>query len=230
MKKGSHHTIESLEKIREGTLGKPKPKPSGFRTSTTFGNLPIEKHKEISKRGRAKSSGFKGKHHKEDSNQRNREKHLGISFSGWTKSDESKRKQSQTRLQKFRDGTLTIWNKGIPPTEIALKNWLRSCGLKPNKKETKLNNLLTSNLPNEYQINVRADVMTLGGKIPDFVNVNGKKKLIELYGDFWHKNNDPEDRINYFKQFGWDTLVIWEHELDEPNILAKITNFTDKEG
>ena len=49
------------------------------------------------------------------------------------------------------------------------------------------------------------------------MNVNGKKLLIELYGDYWHKGQDPQDRINLFKRYGWDTLVIWEHELKNIN-------------
>ena len=68
--------------------------------------------------------------------------------------------------------------------------------------------------------------MILSGKIPDFVNVNGKKKLIELYGDYWHRNDNPQDRINLFKKFGWDTLVVWEKELkDEILLKEKILEF-----
>ena len=58
--------------------------------------------------------------------------------------------------------------------------------------------------------------MVLGGKIPDWVNVNGKKRVIELYGNYFHnpkyfpEKQTPEDRINYFKQFGYDTLIIWQ--------------------
>jgi len=53
------------------------------------------------------------------------------------------------------------------------------------------------------------------GKNPDFVNVNGKNKLIELFGDYWHRNDIPQKKINHFKKYGFDTLVIWEHELSE---------------
>ena len=65
--------------------------------------------------------------------------------------------------------------------------------------------------------------MTIDGKVPDFVNVNGQKKLIELFGDYWHsakmvsqkRIQTESERIGYFKQFGWSALVIWEHELED---------------
>jgi G:T-mismatch repair DNA endonuclease (very short patch repair protein) len=37
----------------------------------------------------------------------------------------------------------------------------------------------------------------------------------ELYGDYWHKGQNPQDRIDMFKPFGFDTLVIWEKELKD---------------
>jgi len=44
------------------------------------------------------------------------------------------------------------------------------------------------------------------------MNINGQKKLIELYGDYWHKGQNPQKRINYFKKYGFKTLIIWEKE------------------
>ena len=52
-----------------------------------------------------------------------------------------------------------------------------------------------------------------------------RKKLIELFGDYWHSKErtgiEPKEherkRIEHFKQFGFDTLIIWEHELKDLN-------------
>jgi len=89
----------------------------------------------------------------------------------------------------------------------------------PNKKEILLNNLLQElSLPYRYVGNGQ---FILGGKCPDFLNVNGQKKLIELFGDYWHKGENPQVRIDYFKQYGFDTLVIWECELTEPSKLEE---------
>jgi hypothetical protein len=97
--------------------------------------------------------------------------------------------------------------------------------LKPNKIENILNNILQKYFPNEYKY-VGDFTFTLGRKCPDFMNINGQKKLIELFGDYWHRNDDPQNRINHFKQYGFDTLIIWEHELKNENILiSKLKEF-----
>lgn len=95
----------------------------------------------------------------------------------------------------------------------------------PNKAELRVKALLNKLFPNEYKF-VGNGEFILGGKCPDFMNINGQKKLIELFGDYWHRNDNPEDRINYFKRFGFDTLVLWEHELEDYNkIVSKIEEF-----
>lgn len=102
-----------------------------------------------------------------------------------------------------------------------VKRWMKKAQAKPNRAELFLLSVLQEIFPEDYKINIHADIMTLGGKVPDFVNVNGKKKLIELYGNYWHKGENPADRIAYFRQFGWETLVIWESELKNVNSLKR---------
>lgn len=58
------------------------------------------------------------------------------------------------------------------------------------------------------------------------MNINGKKQFIELYGDYWHKGQDPQERIDFFRQYGFNTLIIWESELGEPEkVLARLKIF-----
>jgi hypothetical protein len=113
---------------------------------------------------------------------------------------------------------------------------LKGLRLKPNKPETLLGNMLNVLFPKEYKLNVRGEVMILGGKIPDFVNVNGQKKVIEMFGDWFHsdkfvkKNGCKEDtekgRIKYFKKLGYETLIVWEKELkDIPKLKQKLIRF-----
>lgn len=49
-------------------------------------------------------------------------------------------------------------------------------------------------------------------RIPDFVNVS-QKKIIEVYGDYWHRGENPQDKIDEYNRVGWDCIVIWEHEI-----------------
>lgn len=105
------------------------------------------------------------------------------------------------------------------------KNLQKSLNIKPNKPETKLGEILKEIFPNEYKY-VGDFSFILGGKNPDFMNVNGRKKLVELYGTYWHRDDDPQERIDFFKQFGFDTLVVWENELkDTGKLKTKLKEF-----
>lgn len=80
-----------------------------------------------------------------------------------------------------------------------------------------------NNLPFNYVGNGR---IILGGFNPDFLSKN-PKHIIEVYGDYWHRNDKNHNRrINTYSKLGYKTLVIWEHELKNPlEVLSKIKLF-----
>ena len=103
---------------------------------------------------------------------------------------------------------------------------MKARGVKPNKAELKFAGLLNTWFPGVFKF-VGDGQVILAGKCPDFINTNGKKQLIELYGNYWHRGQNPQERINLFAQFGYDTLVIWERELKDLEALGqKILAFT----
>lgn len=58
----------------------------------------------------------------------------------------------------------------------------------------------------------------IGNLNPDFVNVNGNKIAIEVFGGHWHQDkSDPlrteEGRREILKGYGWKLIVIWGDEL-----------------
>lgn len=73
----------------------------------------------------------------------------------------------------------------------------------------------------------------IGNKNPDFIHEE-RKLIVEMFGDYWHRNDTIEkinNRIKLFKSAGYDTLIIWEHELKDVNILKnKINNFLARES
>jgi len=93
--------------------------------------------------------------------------------------------------------------------------------LSPNKPERRLRNGLNKMFPGEYKF-VGDGKTFIGGKCPDFINVNGQKKIIELFGTFWHskkmtgmsRKEYEEQRIKHFAKYGFRTLVIWQKELE----------------
>jgi G:T-mismatch repair DNA endonuclease (very short patch repair protein) len=98
---------------------------------------------------------------------------------------------------------------------------------KPNKLELRLIDLINRNgLQFRYVGNWE---LLVGGKCPDFISTNDRKQLIELFGDYWHTvkaRETAKERAAHFKRFGYETLILWEHDLqDEDRILQKIRVF-----
>jgi len=92
-----------------------------------------------------------------------------------------------------------------------LSSWSRT----PNKLEIQLSEFLDSHFPGEWKF-VGDGSIWIGGKNPDFINVNGKKKIIEFNGEFWHQDAEKtQSRIEKFKEYGYDTLIITDNEFKE---------------
>ena len=105
--------------------------------------------------------------------------------------------------------------------------------IKPNKPEKAIRKVLNKVLPKEYRYVGNGKVI-LDGFNPDFINCNGQKKIIEMYGDYWHNRPDWSKRdirrIRAYKKLGYKTLIIWEHELKDLNkVTSKILRFNKKE-
>jgi len=97
-----------------------------------------------------------------------------------------------------------------------------------NKTEAKFSDFLDLLFPKEWKW-VGGGEVVFGGKVPDFINVNGQKKIIELAGDYWHDKFYPAERKRIFKKFGYDTLIIWTSELSNiEKIELKIKKFMEK--
>lgn len=112
----------------------------------------------------------------------------------------------------------------------AIRKGAKKC---PTNPEKKLNILLQKLFPSEYRF-VGDGQFILAGRNPDFVNINGQKKIIELYGDYWHgeeftgrtKEEEEWQRVDCFAQYGYQTLIIWEHELEDIEVLeSKLQEF-----
>ncbi len=94
----------------------------------------------------------------------------------------------------------------------------------PNKPELVLLDLLDSQYPGDWQY-VGDGQLIIGGKNPDFWN--GDHKLVEMWGNYWHKGQNPQERVGMFSLYGYKTLIIWESELAKPEVvLQKLALFT----
>lgn len=110
----------------------------------------------------------------------------------------------------------------------------RALVLKPTKIETRLIQIIKEHhLPFRYCGDGSVVIL---GKNPDFISTDGKKKIIEVFGEVFHDPYEAWFDVDWertelgrkiiFSQVGYDTLIIWGEELEnEPEIVDKITNF-----
>ncbi len=93
---------------------------------------------------------------------------------------------------------------------------------RPNHPELIISEILDRLYPGEYKYTGSGDFI-IDGLNPDFVNVNGQKKIIEVFGEQYH---DPEvsirpvgyrateeGRREVFAEFGYEMLVIWSKQI-----------------
>lgn len=106
------------------------------------------------------------------------------------------------------------WQKG-------LVLMFKANGRKPTQTELKVQQILDKYFPAfKYNGNFDLGIM-LGGMIPDFVNINGHKQVIEVFGDYWHSDKVIKDwkgselgKIMAYKPFGYNCLVLWQNDVN----------------
>jgi len=150
-------------------------------------------------------------------------------LTGRHKSEETKEKLSKSCKGKYvsertkrqiRRTLKRLWNN--PEfREKAIKAMCNGIAkAKPTKPERRLRNHLNYLFPREYKF-VGDGSIIIGGRKPDFINVNGQKKIVEMFGDYWHskeltgrtKGQEENQRINHFVKYGFKTLIVWQYEL-----------------
>lgn len=54
----------------------------------------------------------------------------------------------------------------------------------------------------------------IGRKNPDFVNINGEKIAVDIFGDRWHELEEIPLRKAAFAEYGWELVILWGHEVE----------------
>lgn len=228
---GRKHSEETKEKIRETHTGVvfSEEHIKNVVNSHKYGKDPNRKRKRNRKRKYDENYNFKWGNHTNECKIHMNDSKKGIKLSdehikknkkvhiGFKHSEETKKKISRASKERM-------------SSEEHLKKLAISMNLKPNKKEKSLNSILSIFFPNEYKF-VRDFKLFINRGCPDFCNINGQRKLIELFGEYWHNpiefpdKETEEDRINRFKMFGYDTLVIWENDLKNINVIKTLIEY-----
>jgi len=144
-------------------------------------------------------------------------RHLSERVTGW---------QSTPYARKANSEGLKRWWAVPENRDLRVGQIVEAARLRPNKVEEVLLEFLEDISSSDWKYN--DGWFILAGKVPDFVNVNGQKKVIELFGNFWHPGPwEEEERIKLFSQFGYKTLVVWEDEvfIGNSELVSKLRSF-----
>ena len=111
----------------------------------------------------------------------------------------------------------------------------KGCFNRPTQPEKKLVELLAVLLPGEYRYVGNGDFI-LGGLNPDFVNISGQKKIIEVFGRVFHDPLLAKRKLTFvqteygrkliFARYGYETLIVWDDDFSDLSKLSrKIQSF-----
>lgn len=79
----------------------------------------------------------------------------------------------------------------------------------------------------------------IGDINPDFIHRNGKKVVIEIFGDYWHSPllrpnmgyyQTHEGRKNKLKKLGWKLIVFWESDMCREDAEKFVLSQLKKDG
>ncbi len=134
---------------------------------------------------------------------------------------------------------------GIPRrsvSEAAKLSWkkpnrIRKVG-NPNKTEKWLDILIQRCFPDQWKfVGDGTKGVRIGGRVPDWVCIGGKRRVIELFGEPFHSNlaglsmKVPYKRtykgtLEHYKKHRYKCLIIWYEEIKYPDkVIEKIRNW-----
>lgn len=214
-------SVELRQRISDSLLGSSASEEARRRMSTSrLGHFISEETKrKISASLMGHPGAMEGRTHCEETRRSISESQLGK-----TMSEESRKLMSEAHTGKV----LSDAHKQAM-SEAAMENWKdpefqmmmsRAWNRRPNEDELHLQAVLDRYFLGEWKY-VGDGQIWIGGKNPDFININGKKQVIELFSLYWHDPDLFPDRLTekelvvHYKQYGFDCLVVWDYHCDK---------------
>ena len=173
---------------------------------------------------KANHKGMKGKHPSKETKAKMSEANMGHSVSKETRAKISKNRRgvpvSKETRERYGIAAKIRWQNPIYKERVLRAIAKGSAKPKPTKPERILRDILNKLFPREYKY-VGNRTLWIGCKNPDFVHINGQKKIIEMFGGYWHsfaktgktKHQEKKQRIEHFAKYNFKTLIVWQYEL-----------------
>jgi len=241
---GFEHTEEAKKLIGEANIGNhhglgykhtEEAKQKMMGNQNALGYVCTETHKQAISKANMGNQYTLGYVQSEEQKQKNREAHLGNqNLLGHKSTKEQVQAQTDSLRafyaseegKKVREGMSKSLKDDWKDPEFA-KMMGEALHKKPNNVERDLQVVLDKHFPGEWKY-VGDYQFWIGGKNPDFVNVTGKKQVIEIFGYYWHDDDEVEPRIAHFKEYGFDCIIFWEFDVyDEEEVVGRVKTFKE---
>lgn len=123
--------------------------------------------------------------------------------------------------EKCSSKAIRLWQDPIFQRKIA-----ESRKRKPNHLEIAFMQFLESICPSAWEY-VGDFKFFIGTKNPDYKH-RTEMKLIELFGDYWHKRDNSQEKIDHYKKHGYSCLIIWQSEFENEReeVKRKVLSFS----
>lgn len=158
-----------------------------------------------------------GKKHSEESRRKMSLVHKGVPHP-W---NEAQRKKIPIAIKKALKGKKRPWLSERNKRPEFVAKVLKSLQKRPTSIEKRFIDIIEKHsLPFEYAGNGRR---IIGSRCPDFIHSQNPKKVIEVFGTYFHspevnKNVHPsrtyDGTIQYYNQHGVDCLIFWDTQLE----------------
>lgn len=174
-----------------------------------------------------KRHGYLGKHHTKETI-----KKIRIANLGKKKSEETRRKLSIRNMGQQNP----MWGKHRKFSDAHLRNILKGLLRRPTKLEQKFMRIIEKNrLLFKY---VGDGKIIINGKCPDFIDCDGSKRVVEVFGRVWHDpkmsfkeipyHQTEQGTIEHYSKYGFKCTVLWDNEFgNEELVLAKLRGGED---
>jgi hypothetical protein len=126
------------------------------------------------------------------------------------------------------EAALKLWNDPIyaEKQQTLMHQGMKALPWNPSLPEILLGVLLEENFSDTWIYNGTGGLV-LGRYIPDFIRKDGEKQLIEVFGEYWHPEEDEVKRKEHYRGYGYSCLVIWESDIwvDKPKVINLVGSF-----
>lgn len=231
-------SIERNRRISVALKGKPKTEETKRKISLAHMGKRYSPETNAKKGLRGSSNPFYGRHHTESTKAK-----LRLVCREYGNTPEANRKKSMPgELNPFYGKhhtpdarkRMSEAKKKLCQDPKYLQKIMIARDMKPNKSERTLDNLLNKHYPGKWKyVGDGRDGTSIGGKVPDWININGSKAVIELFSDYWHSmpgqssTRTAEGTLKHYACYGFKCLIIdWKEVRHPSGVLQKVAAFT----